>query len=262
MAQGFRTCLVASLRVPHERPYSKIALYQALKTILVKGKIRFRIMPKQLAHRWDLALALNLAFWTPEGEGDIVLSDRVEPDVLAHVAWHHLANLELKKLGSGATAEDMLLGESIASAFDLYLVGMLLRTAPSAPFLREQIPIMSETCSAWGLSSAKFAHMLQGIADDPETAFEDLRQLLFDTATKVAACDSARAALKVFADANAHRFAPLLHRYELPNWVLYTRAYGKRGRSAARRIDMQLRTAQNSLDWLQTHWVLPAAMRR
>ena len=54
------------------------------------------------------------------------------------------------------------------------------------------------------------------------------------------------------------RFAPLLHRYELSNWVLYARAYGDASADErARAIDTRLRKEKLPLEWLTAEWVAP-----
>src|SRR5262249_58588910 len=114
--------------------------------------------------------------------------DGVPADVVAHAAWHHLAAKALAdSAGSSLSAEASYLGEAIASAFDVYLVGRLLGHAPNSSFLATQVPAMADSASAAGLSEDGFDALLQEIAEAPERAFEDLRQLIFDATTTLAA---------------------------------------------------------------------------
>ena len=93
---------------------------------------------------------------------------------------------------------------------------------------------------------------------EPERAFEDLRALLFDAAIALLTCPGvaqAQAALEGFAD---RRFAPLLHHYQLSNWILYARAYAARplgSDAVASDVDRALRQAPVSLDWLDRHFI-------
>jgi hypothetical protein len=245
---------LSSMQIRNERAFARVPLYQALKASL--SAYRFRVLPAKQSHRWDLALALNLTFWSAEGGGDIVLSRSIEPDVIAHIAWHHLAHRALVATGKTPSADAMILGESIASAFDLFMLGHLLRTAPNAPFVTTQVPAMAETCNAWGLSARGFEQMLAKIAADPEAAFKNLRELLFDCTTKLLACKTAEQAHQVFEHMDKHPYAPLLHRYELSNWVLYCRAYAsKRSDAAVRKIDKSLRICPRAIAYLETHWL-------
>jgi hypothetical protein len=123
------------------------------------------------------------------------------------------------------------------------------------------VPAMADAAEAAGVSEDGFDALLQGVARDPERAFEDLRQLLFDVSTALLACPDADEALATLARFDAHRFAPLLHRYELSNWVLYARAHapGALGPDPrARAIDAALREDAVALDSLQSRWVTPA----
>jgi hypothetical protein len=242
--------------------FKALPLYHALYNALCAAKYTFRVLPKQDTGRWDRAVTLNLTFWSADAGGDILVDNSIAPDVVAHVAWHHLASKAFSVIAHGRapSADALILGESIASAFDVYLVGKLIRVAPDAAFLETQIAAMSETASAAGMSERAFEKMLMEMSENPERAFEDLRCLLFDVTTALLVCSTAAEALKVFHVHRKHRFAALLHRYELSNWVLYTRAYalGKRPYRPdlkLRRFDQAMRNAKISLGYLCQEWL-------
>jgi len=230
-----------------------------LKDVLRRDKSSCRVLLGAWSGRWDRARLLNLPFWGPNAGGDVLVDATLPADVVAHAAWHHLAAKALAE-GPGVplTADALFLGESIASAFDVYLVGRLLGHAPKSSFLATQVPAMADSALAAGASEDDFDALLQGIADDPDRAFEDLRELLFDATTALTACSGADDALAVLEGFDEHRFAPLLHHYELSNWVLYARAYGKGGLEPderARVIDRELRQADGAVDWLASKWL-------
>ena len=105
--------------------------------------------------------------------------------------------------------------------------------------------------------------MLEAIALDPERAFADLRELLFDATSALHACTDVDQATAALASFDGHRVAALLHRYELSNWVLYAHAYGDPGEGAQSReralaVDAALRSAELPLEWLVREWVTPA----
>jgi hypothetical protein len=84
---------------------------------------------------------------------------------------------------------------------------------------------MSDCAQEAGLSEGAFAALMGEVARDPERAFEDMRALLLDASNALFVCAGAieaQAALEALAD---HRFAPLLHHFQLSNWILYARAY-------------------------------------
>ena len=255
LASAFEEKSIDALTIEDERSFRHVGLYADLKEILRRERYRFRVMRGRAA-TWDRALFLNLTFWSPDAGGDILVSDRIAADVVTHVAWHHLAARALKGRAGAPTVESLFLGEAIASAFDLYLVGRLLGHAPKSEFLATQVPAMSEAAEAAGVSASELAELLASIAADPERAFADLRALLFDATLALHAARNAEEASRALARFDAHRFGVLLHRYELSNWVLYARAYGRAVPDpAARTVDRALRKKSVGLDWLTTEWV-------
>lgn len=257
-----RTLTLADLTIRDERSFRHIGLYDTLKRMVLTDALLFRVPTPGSPHAsWSRALFLNLTFWNASDPSDVLVDDTIDADVVAHVAWHHAARKALFSSGAGSVSADALfLGESIASAFDLYLVGRTLGREASGDFLETQVPAMADAAEAQGVSEADFAALLSSVASDPERAFEDLRALLFDVTSALVRCvdvDGATATLERF---TAHRFAPLLHHYELSNWILYARAYAGSAldhNPEVRAIDRALREAPVSLEWLEKHW-LPA----
>src|SRR4051812_11919557 len=239
----FERRTVDALTIEDERSFRHVALYADLKEVLVRAKYPFRVLPESLAGRADRALLLNLTFWGADAGGDILESDTLPADVVAHAAWHHLASKALPAKPGGAPSVDSLfLGEAIASAFDVYLVGRLLGHAKSSTFLETQVPAMADATDAAGMDEDAFESMLESIAADPERAFEDLRELLFDATSALFTCRRLEEAVDALSAFDGHRFAALLHRYELSNWVLYARAYGDATPDeGARTLDAKLR---------------------
>jgi hypothetical protein len=247
------------LTIEDEKSFRHISLYADLKEVLRRAHYQLRTLPESAAS-WDRALFLNLTFWGAAEGGDVLVDANVPADVVAHVAWHYLASKALSVPGEKRPSVDALfLGEAIASAFDLYLVGRALGHAPSSTFLASQVDAMAETASSSGLGEDAFEALLEGVAADPEEAFARLRELLSDASSTLFACSDAGAALGALAELEAHRFGPLLYRYELANWVLYARAYGDPEPSAAvRAVERSIREAKDPLAWLEEHWVRPA----
>jgi hypothetical protein len=243
-----------------------VAIYGRLEAFVRRSRHRFLIPPAGAALGWDRALFLNLTYWSAESAADVLPDDHIPADVVAHVGWHELATGELtrQKPGVAPSASALFFAESIASAFDLYLVGRLLGPAPDSDFITTQVPQMAACAEAAGLPEAAFTALLEEVAREPERAFEDLRALLYDAARALVACPTAAAAEDVLEGFAGHRFAPLLHHYELSNWILYARAYADRTPGPdplVTGLDRALREAPVSLDWLDTQWLEPALTR-
>ncbi len=211
---------------------------------------------------------MNLTFWDASEGGDVLVDDAIPADVVAHVAWHDLTRRALAAAPGerrAPSAEGLFLGESIASAFDLYLVGRLLGHAPESEFLETQVPAMASIAESAGLNEDAFEALMAAVAADPERAFEDLRQLLFDASIALFRCRSTGEASDALAPFDARRFGALLHHYELSTWILYAKAYAAKpdpgsdasDAEAALAIDASLRGAPISLDWLTERWIRP-----
>lgn len=254
------------LTITDEASFAHVAVYRQLKRALKEAKYQFRVAADGKPLSWDRVVFLNLTFWSAEEGSDVLCEPSIPADVVAHVAWHHLATTELARLAPDAAgapcADALFFGEAIASAFDLYLVGRLLRNVPDSDFIATQVPIMGEAAEQAGLDPDDFEALLQAVTLDPERAFEDLRELLFDVSRALLACTNANDAQLALEGFASHRFAPLLHHYELSNWVLYARAYGAAAPAQARAVhelDATLRRAPVALDWLTDHWMAPVS---
>ena len=259
----FRLVTLDDLTIDDRSSFAGIAIYGRLEQTLRRSAHRFRIPERGRAVSWDRALFLNLTYWNEDEGADVLCDDHIPADVVAHVGWHEVVSGALARLRSSTStsappAAALFLAESIASAFDLYLVGRLLQSAPDCDFVTTQVPLMAECAGEAGLRAAGFSALLEEVVRQPERAFEDLRALLFDAANALLACrglEQAQTVLEGFAD---HRFAPLLHHYQLSNWILYARAYADRSSppdEVVQGLDRTLREAPVSLDWLEHNWL-------
>jgi hypothetical protein len=251
---------IDELTIEDEDSFCHVGIYADLKEVLRRANYAFRVLPRGRHTRADRALLLNLTFWSADVGGDVLAEDRVPADVVAHAAWHHLAAQALARPPPAPlSVEALFLGEAVASAFDVYLVGRLLGRAPRSTFLETQVPAMAATADAAGLSAAGFEALLRSFAAAPERAFADLRELLTDATAALFACKGSEGALASLAAFDRRPLSALLHRHELSNWVLYARANPGSARpdARARKVDRALRRARSPLDWLASNWISP-----
>lgn len=252
----FERCTLDELTIEDAKSFRHIQGYLDLEQILRRDRYSFRVLPAPL---WDRALFLNLTYWSPTEAGDVLVDRSVPADVVAHVAWHHLATKALGRTDAPMPASALFLGEAIASAYDLYLVGRILGHAPSSSFLETQVAAMADTADAAGLSESAFEKLLEEVAAAPEAAFASLRQLLVDATAALFECKRAEDSLDVLLGLESHRFGALLHRFELSNWLLYARAYGSAEPCPKTdAVERALREAKEPLGWLEENWVRPA----
>lgn len=259
-----------SISIDDEEDFRHVGLYADLRSIVLAAGKHALVLPESGVASWDRASFLNLCFWD-EGTADVLSEPALAADVLMHVGWHHLAHEGLRP-----SAEASLLGEAIASAFDLYLVGRLLGHRPEAAFLESQVPRMLEAALAAGRSEEDLEALLAFASETPEHAFEELRQLLFDASCALSHPLSPEAAAATLAEFDAHRMGCLLHHYELSTWVLRARIERLEERLArtehpsrptetagldARDLDRRLRAAPDSIALLERLWVEPSLAR-
>jgi hypothetical protein len=259
---ALRTLSLDDLTIDDERSFAHVALQARLKQALRRSGHRFLVPAVTAPISWDRALFLNLTFWGAEDGADVLCEDHIPADVVAHVAWHHIVARELARRSADTAARPstaaLFFAESIASAFDLYLVGRLLTNAPESDFITTQVPLMSECAQEAGQSETGFSAMLEAVSRDPERAFEDLRAMLFDAASALVRCEGHAEAVAALDGFSGSRFGQLLHHYQLSNWILYARAYGSRPFApdpVVAEVDARLRQAPISLDWLADHWI-------
>jgi hypothetical protein len=263
---GLRQVTLDDIVIDDRAALAGVAIYGRLEAFVRQSGHRFLVPAAGAEIAWDRALFLNLTYWNADAGADVLPDDHIPADVVAHVGWHELVTGELGRQAPGAppSGSALFFAESIASAFDLYLVGRLLPRTPDCDFITTQVPQMAECAEAAGLPEAAFAALLEDVARDPERAFEDLRALLFDAAGALLVCPTAIAAQAALEGFAGHRFAPLLHHYQLSNWILYARAYAAPTTAPAplvSELDRTLRQAPISLDWLERTWLEPALAR-
>ncbi len=126
-----RTLSLRELSLDDHDSLQHIEVYRDLRQVMLDDAQTFRAPPKGQSLSWSRALFLNLTWWSAAAPSDVLCEDRLPADALAHAAWHHLARVAFAD--GPLSADAMFLGEAIASAFDLYLVG---RTLPVAPRVR------------------------------------------------------------------------------------------------------------------------------
>jgi hypothetical protein len=253
-----RSLTLDELTIDDEASFRGVSLYQRLKEALRAAGHRFKIAAPGETASWDRALFLNLTYWSPSEEASVLVDDHVAPDVVAHTALHHVVGRALAREAAADSPAALLFTEAIASAFDLYLVGRLLPIAPASDFVASQVPIMAEAAEQAGLDEGGFQRLLEGVSAAPERAFEELRALLVDAGSALLACADASAAHDALEGLGGHHFAPLLHHYQLSNWILYSRAYARastEGDAAIRALDLEMRASADSLAWLEARWL-------
>lgn len=249
---------LSDLEILDAESFAHVGVWRDLRDVLERSDHTFLVLEGPRA-TYDRALALNLTYWSAAEGGDVLPEARIDADVVAHAAWHHLASRAMPARDGRASVESMFVGEAIASAFDVYLVGRLLGHATESSFLESQVPLMTDTAAAAGATDDEIERLLGAIADDPDAAFASLYALLMDATSAMFSAADAATAARALASLDGSPTSALLHRFELSNWVLYARAYGDPAPDPrARAVDEAIRAARAPVDWLDDAWVQAA----
>jgi hypothetical protein len=243
---------LAELGIDDEGSFRHVGLYAKLKSSLEQAGSQFAVCEGGLGR----AQLLNLGFWRPGEWVEVLPEAFISADQVMHNAWHVLVG---KWLGDSASSgPGLLLAESVASAFDVYLVGRLIGHSPDSDFLCSQVPAMREAAEEAGQSAPEFALLLEQFSRKPEESFEQFRQLLFNLSLAlVGAADVVQADGIVREMCHAHPLGSLVHHYELPTWVLQARAAGGdlKQHPQVEAMDGALRQAVDAVQWLEENVV-------
>ncbi len=242
------------LAIDDEADFRHVGLYPDLKAVMAGEGVHFGVLDGPCAGPSDAQL-LNLAFWQPGDVAEVLSEPVIAADQVMHSAWHALAFEALAE--AGASALGLLLAESIASAFDIYLVGRLIGHAPEAQFLQTQVPAMRDAAEDANMADDAFEALLQRAAEQPEACFSQLQSLLFRVASELLQSPDIDRAHTVLQAHHSEPFAPLLHHYELVSWVLYARCYGSGSSDKVAQTWAAMRSAQCTLTWLSDTWLTP-----
>lgn len=220
--------------------------------------------------RWDRALLLNLTFWgATNGSGarvggDILVDRTLPADVVAHVAWHHLA----AKHGP-ALVRPPLGRRPLPRRGDCERLRPLPRRP--APRARSSVDFSRDPGARHGRGRGGRRSLRGGHRRLAQRRGPGSRGLLRvaaaapgPTPRALLRCRSATDGLRALASFDEHPFAPLLHRYELSNWVLHARAYVAdplAADPAVEALDQALRAAPDAVEHLRAAWVAPALPR-
>jgi hypothetical protein len=236
------------LQLLDEASFRHVGLWTTLRTFVERDDQRFWVAE---GASWDHASVLNLVAWG--GSADVLTDKAIPADVVMHAAWHRAAR---SALGPAAgTVAGLLVAESIASAFDVYLVGRLLGHAPDSDFLATQVPRLTEAALEAGLTEEEVEELFETMAAAPEAAFAELRAVLGDVSLALARAVTPQEAHAALLLAAGRPMGAFLHHFELPAWVLYARAHGAGEDTAGEALHQALSELPDPLGWLEEHWL-------
>jgi hypothetical protein len=195
------------------------------REIYTKAEIDLlRLSLKMLAnHRFaviaegrGMARLLNLLCWDAASGTEFLDDQEMPADQAIHMAIHQVIE---RDLGS-TTPEHMLLAETIASASDLYLLGKLAKAGEETAFVTETMESFSFYYETYAAKAEHLETLLQAVLTSPFMAMSQVADFLFETGLLLFQPLSNAEALRA---CTAHAFYPLIHHYNITNWIMAIR---------------------------------------
>lgn len=256
---AFEVRHLGDLEIVDDELLQAVPHYDVLKAVVAASGVAFRVMPEEASARSDQALLLNVVFWDASLVDDVIERPAVGAYSLPHIAWHYLASRELRRAGSAALSVDaQILGEAIASAFDLFTLGHLLRAAPTHALTKALVDGVQGPALAAGRSLDVLRGLLAGVRDEPEAAFADLRELLFVATRALYDAETSSDAFEVLQQVDEHPLGCVFFRHRVADWLLQIRA----SKGAAEDPETQAFAAALGeqpapIAWLLERWLRP-----
>jgi len=159
-----------------------------------------------------LARLLNLVAWHPDHQMEYLDQAQTTGDLVIHVALHQAIHEYFK---DDAT-EFRIAGEALASASDIYLVGLFAQAGLEPSFLSESLESYSFYYETYG-SLQELETLLTEWMANPYQSMLQLARYLYQFTRELLLGQNTLARIKPF---SSSRYYPLVHHYHLTNWVL------------------------------------------
>lgn len=174
------------------------------------------------------ARLLNLMDWNVQSGHEYLDGDAIFADQVLHVGLHHAVDACLEK-----SAAAMLFAEALASASDLYALGMLSKAGEETDFVADTMESFAAFYEMYG-EEQQLERLLKRTTRDPYKAMLEVCNFLYDTLLPMLYPAQAHTAIEVLAKAETSDLYPLLHHFNTSNWVfLIRRAFDQLSGEAA-----------------------------
>lgn len=170
-----------------------------------------------IPHSTGLARLVNLLHWDASENLEYLDGEGVLADQIIHFAVHHVMN----RFNQCNTAKGMLFAECMASAADVYLVGKLSQAGEETDFLQDTLESFSTYYEMYAVDETHLELMLSTILEQPFKAMMDLANYLFQFGSALL---GAQPDLEKLIQLQEHFSYPLVHHYNISNWILTIRS--------------------------------------
>lgn len=194
---------------------AKIDLLEHSLNLLEKRDVKVEILQDGRGS----ARLLNLLQWDLQAATETIDGDGPIADQVIHAAMHHFSDA---CFGSD-TAQTMLFGECLASAIDFYLLGKILAARIETDFVIDTIDSLASYYEQYG-DPEQLQTILETASAEPYPTFIQIASYLYQAVAPLLNARDPHTISQHLLKAQDHPYWPLLHHYNIGNWVLTLRA--------------------------------------
>jgi hypothetical protein len=205
--------------------------------------LQFTLFPESRGR----ARLLNLIDWQVSSGHEYLDGDAIFADQVLHVGLHHAVDATL-----GKSAAAMLYGEALASASDLYALGLLSKAGEETDFVADTMESFGAFYEMYG-EEAQLERLLQKVTRKPYDAMLEVCNFLYQTLLPLLYPEQQETAITTLEKAESSHLYPLLHHFNTSNWVfLIRRAYAElSGQASVAELQQKLAGGQKAFyAWL------------
>ena len=203
---------LTDLTIYEAEPFRRAEIGLLDAALLVLKDHRFIHLPGK-----GLSKMVDLLNWRAGARCEHIESRGIFADQAVHFAIHHV----LEGVLGGRQPQTVLLAECVASASDMYLLGKLSEAGEETGFLSETIESYCSYYEMYAAEAEQLEHLLSAFLDDPFKTMAETAIFLFSFGTALLGPNWNRA---VLTEMTANPYYPLVHHYNLTNWILSIRA--------------------------------------
>ncbi|MDJ0842186.1 MAG: hypothetical protein QNK37_37140 [Acidobacteriota bacterium] len=213
-----KTTLFTDCEVSDRKDFEKagIQLFQHCYDLLAaKG---LRVVAFKAGH--GRARLANLLSWQVDECLEYLDGDDLTTDQVVHFGLHQFAH---HRLGS-KHPHAVLFAETLASSADIYLLGKLAQAGMEPDFIHETLESFGFYYETYGDDAGHMEQLLSDLTTDPFGAMVTVGNYLFNFCTPLLYPASSDEPANILAVLQPHAYYPLVHHYNVTNWVLAIRA--------------------------------------
>ena len=222
-----------------------LAILTVAEHILAQSNTRFILLPESRG----LARMVNLLQWQAGDHVEYLDGEGVFSDQVVHMAIHQALDREQ----GSATPHHMLFAEVLASASDMYLAGRLIQAGEETDFLADTLESLGSYYEMYAASPDQLTAFLQRLSDTPWETMVSLVDYLYTFCCPFLEKDRSIEHLSIPRSMEDHMFYPLVHHYNVTNWLLTINATFPKSSGQVPNLDMARNLLlSNEVSFLET----------